>query len=57
MNAICDPICYYIYLRTITISNFQIHRLIAEMKEIYIKARVCLYKQIDGECNLSLDHG
>lgn len=27
------------------------------MKEIYIKARVCPYKQIDGECNLNLDHG
>ncbi|KYN09210.1 Angiotensin-converting enzyme [Trachymyrmex cornetzi] len=34
----------------------EIHRLIAEMKEIYVKARVCSYKQIDGECNLSLDY-
>ncbi|KYN06359.1 Angiotensin-converting enzyme [Cyphomyrmex costatus] len=34
----------------------EIHRLISEMKEIYVKARVCSYKQIDDECNLSLDH-
>ncbi|CAL1685748.1 unnamed protein product [Lasius platythorax] len=34
----------------------EIHHLIAEMKEIYIKARVCPYKQTDGECNLNLDH-
>ncbi|XP_018306986.1 angiotensin-converting enzyme [Mycetomoellerius zeteki] len=34
----------------------EIHRLIAEMKEIYVKARVCTYKQIDDECNLSLDY-
>lgn len=29
------------------------------MKEIYIKARVCPYKQIElnGDCNLTLDYG
>ncbi|XP_011693486.1 PREDICTED: angiotensin-converting enzyme-like isoform X1 [Wasmannia auropunctata] len=26
------------------------------MKEMYVNARVCSYKQIDGECNLNLDH-
>lgn len=25
------------------------------MKEIYIKAKVCPYKQIDANCNLNLD--
>ncbi|XP_026826891.1 angiotensin-converting enzyme-like isoform X3 [Ooceraea biroi] len=34
----------------------EIHRLISEMKEIYTKARVCPYKRIDVECNLTLDY-
>jgi len=56
MIMIYDSIYHCFYLCTI-VSNSQIHRLIAEMKEIYVKARVCSYKQIDGECNLSLDYG
>lgn len=56
MNVYCESHTIAFHLR-IVIFNFQIHHLIAEMKEIYSKARVCPYKQIDGECNLNLDHG
>ncbi|XP_020279066.1 angiotensin-converting enzyme-like isoform X2 [Pseudomyrmex gracilis] len=34
----------------------EIHRLITEMKELYVKARVCPYKEFDVKCNMSLDH-
>ncbi|EFN79409.1 Angiotensin-converting enzyme [Harpegnathos saltator] len=34
----------------------EIHRLMTEMKEIYIKAKICPYKYVDSNCNLSLDH-
>jgi len=46
-----------IFLYFILYFIFQIHSLINEMKEIYVRARVCPYKQIDIDCNLTLDYG
>lgn len=39
------------------ITDFQLHSLILEMKEIYVRTRVCPYRTIGANCDLNLDHG